>query len=110
MAQLPGFAEFVAQHKDEYVAFQSQYFTDIFDGRMDAGYVVRLRETIAREMKSGFGPRIRLATASILTSYLFEVLSKRHRWSADKVAMHSSACCATSRSIRCNAMAIEQAN
>jgi methyl-accepting chemotaxis protein len=106
---LPGFAEFVTHHKDEYVAFQSQYYADIFSGQMDAGYIVRLRETIAREMKSGFGPRIRLATASTLTSHLFAVLAKRHRWSADKVARHSSAVLRYITVDSLNAMAIEQA-
>ena len=106
---LPGFAEFVTHHKDEYVAFQSQYYADIFSGQMDAGYIVRLRETIAREMKSGFGPRIRLATASTLTSHLFAVLAKRHRWSADKVARHSSAVLRYITVNSLNAMAIEQA-
>src|SRR6478752_3913740 len=61
---LPGFKDFAALHQDEYVAFQSRYFAAMFDGAMDGDYIRRLRETIAKEMRDGFGPRIRLATST----------------------------------------------
>ena len=56
---LPGFSEFAERHAGPHVGFQSDYYARMFDGRMDDAYVERLRETIGREMRDGYGPRIR---------------------------------------------------
>ncbi|MFZ4530272.1 MAG: protoglobin domain-containing protein, partial [Alsobacter sp.] len=84
--ELPGFSDFAARHQRDYVGFQSRYYIDMFDGAMDAAYVDRLRVTIAREMRDGFGPRIRLATAATLAAHLFAHLGRRHRFSGPATA------------------------
>jgi len=107
--ELPGFSDFAARHQRDYVGFQSRYYIDMFDGAMDSAYIERLRSTIAKEMRDGYGPRIRLATAATLAAHLFQHLGRRHRFSGPATAER---CIALLRFITVdalNAMALEQA-
>jgi methyl-accepting chemotaxis protein len=107
---LPGFSDFAERHADSYVGFQSDYYTRMFDGRMDEAYVARLHETIGREMRDGYGPRIRLATAVKLSVHLFDLIGRQHRFSGRRVA---DECAAVIRYVAVdalNAMAVEQAD
>ncbi len=107
---LNNFHEFAVDHANEFTAFQARYFADIFDGEMDERYVARLRETGARELQSGYGPRIHLACGVHLTSHLFEEIGRRHRWSGPKA---TAACAKLMRFIAVdalNAIALDQAS
>lgn len=106
---LPGFDSFAERYAETYVAFQSRYYGEMFDGNMDDAYVGRLKETIGREMRDGYGPRIRLASAVALSAHLFDHIGAHHVFSGRKVAQK---CAAVMRYVAVdalNAMAIEQA-
>lgn len=106
---LPGLHEFAEKHAAEFVGFQSDYFVRMFRGEMDEAYVEALKQTTAKEMTSGFGPRMRLGTAVMLASHLFLEIGRRHRWSGPTVARKCSALMRYIAVDTLNAMALEQA-
>ncbi|MCZ8108082.1 MAG: methyl-accepting chemotaxis protein [Burkholderiales bacterium] len=106
---LANFDAFATGPAEEFATFQARYFADIFDGEMGERYVARLRVTGARELRSGFGPRIHLACGIHLAGHLFDELGRRHRWSGPKTA---DACRKLMRFITVdalNAIALDQA-
>ncbi|WP_158266707.1 methyl-accepting chemotaxis protein [Alsobacter soli] len=106
---LPGFDGFAEKNAQDYVSFQSRYYAEMFNGAMDAAYVERLRETIGREMRDGYGPRIRLASATALSAHLFDEIGRLHPFSGRKVARKCAALMRYVAVDSLNAMAIEQA-
>ncbi len=84
---LSGFHAFAVGKGGSFAQFQSDFFASMFGGAMDDRYVARLRETIAQEAASGFGPRIHLAAGIRLVGHLFEEIGRRHRWSGPTTAV-----------------------
>ncbi len=82
----PGFKQFLENHQAEFIDFQSRYFVDLFDGEMGPDYVRRLGETVVREHRAGFGPRLHIGLGARLAAHLFGELGRRHRWSGPRTA------------------------
>ena len=106
---LPGFHDIAEKHAADFIEFQSDFFVRVFDGTMDEAYIRALRVTVAREAVSGFGPRMRLATAVTLAAHLFGEIGKQHRWSGPTVARKCGALMRYVTVDALNAMALDQA-
>jgi methyl-accepting chemotaxis protein len=105
---LPGFKEVDHSERAAYVRFQSDYYKDIVREGMGPAYLPKLRNISERELRHGFGPRIRLATGAILAAHLFREIGRQNRWSGRQAARRCEAVLRFITVDALNAMALGQ--
>jgi hypothetical protein len=88
---LPRFGELLREHGAGLAEAQSEHFAATMSGEMDAAYVQRLSELVAKERTLGLGARIHLGSAAHVALALFEEVGRRHRWSGPAASRHCGA-------------------
>jgi methyl-accepting chemotaxis protein len=106
--KLPGFKEVDHSERAAYVRMQSDYYVEIFRDGMGPAYLSRLRAISERELRHGFGPRIRLATGAILATQLFKEIGRQNRWSGREATRRCEAVLRFLTVDALNAMALGQ--
>ncbi len=71
---------------DLIVEEQGRYFAALFDGRMDARYVERLRSVVELEETSVTGVRMHLSATNIILCDIIRHVGQLHRWSGPRTA------------------------
>jgi methyl-accepting chemotaxis protein len=88
---LPGFGDVLREHGAGLAEAQSEHFAAALSGEMDAAYVERLGNIVAKERKLGLGARVHLGSAAHVALALFEEIGRRHRWSGPAASRHCGA-------------------
>ena len=86
---LPIVSEIVATHREVLKKLETAHFESLLKGSLDTRYLESCRDTVQQEAAIGLDSRIRGTSANFVLRTAIEAFSRKHRFSAAKVADYS---------------------
>ncbi len=85
-AQLPTIGKVLAQNKDLIKRLEAAHFEALLGGKIDQRYAESCRQTVRQEAAIGLDARVRSTSGNFVLRMALDVLARRHRFSAVKLA------------------------
>ena len=91
LTRLPTITKAVSENRDLIKQLEVAHFQALLGGRIDENYAEACRQTVKREAEIGFDARVRSTSGSFVLRMAIDVLTRKHRFSAAKLAQRSIA-------------------
>jgi methyl-accepting chemotaxis protein len=89
--QLPNISKAVIENRDLIKRLEVAHFQALLGGKIDQNYAEACRQTVRQEAAIGLDARVRSTSGSFVLRMAFDVLARKHRFSAARLAERGTA-------------------